>query len=114
MSRWISDIAAKARSIARWAARSAAPRPRTPTTVPRTGRARSMAGGGEHERIDGKEPPHPVGNMAARERRTRDILDIAIQPQRRAALFADELAPPRRQLHFATVGLVVVENFKLP
>ena len=82
MRRWISEIAAKARSIARCATRGEELRTRIATQVPKSGRARSMLGGGEHECIGGKQSAHAVSDMAARERRSGNIFDISIQLQR--------------------------------
>src|SRR5580704_8485659 len=104
MRRWISEIAANARSIARCAAGAGVPRTRIATQVPRSGRARSMLGWGEHQRISCEQSPHAVSDMAAGERRSRNILDVGVQLQSRTVLFADELAPPGRQMHFAPVA----------
>src|ERR1039457_1137918 len=100
--------------MARCAARAADPCTRTATTVPRSGRARSMLGGGEHECIGCQQPAHAVGEVAAGERRSGNIFDIAIELQRRAGVFPDELTPPRRQVHLATVAFVIVEDLELP
>src|ERR1700683_5433091 len=100
--------------MARWAARGATPRTRTAATVPRSGRARSVLGGSDHERISREQAAHAVGDMAARKSCPGDIFYIVVQLQRRAVVLADNLRPPPRQRHLAAVAFVIVENFELP
>src|ERR1044071_3518742 len=80
------------------------------TSVPSNGRARTSSRVAEEDIVGSQQAFDAVGDVTARQRRTGNVLDVAIELQRVAVLLADELRAPPRVPHFATVGFAILED----
>src|SRR5262245_57383701 len=78
------------------------------TVVPSSGRARSMLG--NDEGIGRQQTLHAIGDVPARERRSGDVLDVALERERRAVTLADELRAPQWFADLAAIGFAVLED----
>src|ERR1700733_11735710 len=61
----------------------------------------------------GHEPADALRNVSARQRRSRDVLDIRLEPKLVELLPPGELMPPRIAAHLATVAFPLSEHYRL-
>src|SRR5579883_1253044 len=100
-------MAAKASPMARAAAGDWVSA-RISTIVPRIGLARRMLP--EGDMVESQQALHAVGDVPARQRGAPDVLDVAIEAERRPVFLADELLAPVGIADLVAVALPVLHD----
>src|SRR5204863_9552787 len=83
------------------------------TNVPSSGRQRRMGSDVRQQHLPGdQQPPYAVRDVARRERRARDVLDVLVEPKRGSGARANELAPPVRIANLPAIGFAIFEDLE--
>src|SRR5262245_22439776 len=81
---------------------------RIATVVPSSGRARSIPG--KEDGMCGEQTLHAIGDVAAGERGSGNILDVSLQREWSAVTLAHELRAPQRLPDLTAIGFSIFED----